>query len=219
MIAVLARRTAVFPVHDGDVFPGRRARAIEKHRGIRSVFSGVRSRGRAIDVNVLEVIAHDVVFGVHVQEAQAVAELVCAGRLDRAQGARIADERGLDGIGRPLPRRSVVEDHVGLVHVDVVAEEPVAGPVRIRDRRRPGENGARPAPHLVLPIVAADASGIHGDGVAEVAGVAIELVDGVLDAVLPVARRKADRAGVDGLAVRVELDRVAETGVVAECER
>ena len=47
-----------------------------------------------------------------------------AGRLDRAQGPRVADERGLDGIGRPLPRRSIVEDHVGLVHVDVVAEEP-----------------------------------------------------------------------------------------------
>src|SRR3546814_17271941 len=84
---------------------------------------------------MLEIATLDVVFGVDVIEDQAVAKRMRAGGLDRPQRAGVTEQRRLDGIRRPLPRGTIVKNHIDLVHVDMVAKEPVTGPVLIGDRR------------------------------------------------------------------------------------
>src|SRR3546814_3157930 len=62
-------------------------------------------------------------------------DLMRAGGLDGALRAGVTDQRRLDGIRRPLPRGTIIKNHIDLVHVDMVATEPVAGPVLVGDRR------------------------------------------------------------------------------------
>src|SRR3546814_11991703 len=98
-----------------------------------------------------------------------------AGGLDRPQRAGVTEQRRLDGIRRPLPRGTIVKNHIDLVHVDMVAKEPVTGPVLIGDRRCTREYRTGVAPDLVLAVVAPHAAGIHPDRIPELTWVSVEL--------------------------------------------